>query len=133
LSQEFADKAGQISAHAQDLFASIYSHELDMEWQKVLAKQSGQFKSSAAVADAKYKAQMMAYRKATFAWRKSQDVANRQLKAQRQAEQARHAGATETQQAHNEAGRNARARAARAAAAKRAKKAGKAGGNPLIP
>jgi hypothetical protein len=97
LSQEFADKAGQISAHAQDLFASIYNHELDMEWQKVLAKQSGQFKSAAAEAAARDKAQMMGYRKAALAWRKAQDVANRQLKAQQQAETARHHGATEAQ------------------------------------
>jgi hypothetical protein len=97
LSQEFTDKAGQISAHAQDIFSSIYLLELDMEWQKVLAKQSGQFKSESAKADAQYKAQMMAYRKASLSWRKSQDVANRQLRAQSQAETRAHHTATESQ------------------------------------
>jgi hypothetical protein len=97
LSQEFADKAGQISAHAQDIFSSIYQHELDMEWQKVLAKQSGQFKSAAAVADAKYKAQMMAYRQATLSWKKAQQKAQLNLRAQSQAETRAHHGVTESQ------------------------------------
>jgi hypothetical protein len=101
LSQEFADKAGQISAHAQDLFGQIYNHELDMEWQKVLAKQSGQFKSAQAVADAKYHAQTIAYKNSYLAWRKAQTRADRQLKAQSQAETQAHHTATESQAAKN--------------------------------
>jgi hypothetical protein len=130
LSQEFTDKAGQITAHAQDLFSSLYSHELDMEWQKVLAKQSGQFKSAAAASDAQYKAQMMAYRRATLSWKKAQQKAALNLKAQSQAETRAHHGATESQAAKDERGRNARAQAARKAAAKKAKKTTKKGGGP---
>jgi hypothetical protein len=97
LSQEFTDKAGQISTHAQDLFSQIYQHELDMEWQKVLAKQSGQFKSQAAADKAYNEAQMMAWRKGTLRWRKSQDVAHNNLRQQQIDETKSHHRATETQ------------------------------------
>jgi hypothetical protein len=154
LSQEFADKAGQISAHAQDLFGQIYNHELDMEWQKVLAKQSGQFKSAAAAAAARDKAQMMGYRKATLAWRKAQDVARNKLTAQSQAETRAHHQVTESQgQARiNQKGTAARRPNAALSAkygyivdsngkpilknGKRVrvvKTSGKSGGNPLLP
>jgi hypothetical protein len=97
LSQEFADKAGQISAHAQDLFGQIYNHELDMEWQKVLAKQSGQFKSAEAEARAHDKAAMMSWRKSTQRWRQSQDVARNRQRQQQIDEARAHHGVTESQ------------------------------------
>jgi hypothetical protein len=141
LSQEFADKAGQITAHAQDIFSNIYQHELDMEWQKTLARQSGQFKSAQAVADAKYKAQLVAYKNATLAWRRAQAAADRKLRAQSQAETARHHTATEAA-ANRAAAERARADRAREAQQRRNetgrnKRSGSKGkrpsGNPLVP
>lgn len=141
LSQEFADKAGQISAHAQDLFGTIYNHLLDQEWQKTLAKQSGQFKSQTARDKAYNQSRLDAYRQATLAWHKAQAAANNKLKARGQNITVRGQNITVRGQDvgastadKNRAATNARAAASRAAALKRAKiAAGKKAGYALIP
>lgn len=77
LTSELATAAGQITSQAAQTFTSIYTHLLDQELNKALARQSGQFKNAQAQADAEYKAQMMAYRKATLIYKQSNDAANR--------------------------------------------------------
>jgi hypothetical protein len=86
LNRELADQIAEQSTKSQDTFSQLYLHLVDQEWQKTLARTSGQFKSQQAVADAQYRAQQLAFKKAELAWKRAKAAADR-------AERAREANA----------------------------------------
>jgi len=110
LNKELADQLSTQSSKAQDTFAQLYSHYVDQEWQKTLARTSGQFKSQQAIADAKYKAQTVAFKRAELAWKRAKGAADRAEK-QREANQR---AATARQNSQRTAAQRAADRAERA-------------------
>lgn len=128
LSDELAKTNGDLSTQAQTLLVDIFEKEKEREFQKALARQSGQFKNAQAEADAVYKSEQIAYKKATLAYNKAKAKADRQEKAreanqrastanknaqtsaQRAAEQRRHNRKAEAQAKANEKGRNKRSK-----------------------
>src|SRR6266545_8402202 len=84
LSRELADRVSDLSTKGQQLYASLYEKMLDQEWQKTLARTSGQFKSAESAATARYRAQQIAFKKADLAWKKQKAAADRALKVRGQ-------------------------------------------------
>ena len=141
LNRQLQDDLAEQSSHASETFTNLYLHLVDQEWQKTLARTSGQFKSAQAAADAQYHAQQIAFKRAELAWKKAKakaDRAQKETDAKRRAgisqqnadtsakaaqESARHNKASEAQAAANERGRNQRNK----------NKGGKKGGYSLIP
>jgi hypothetical protein len=91
-SQQLADKIAEIQSQAPGMAAQLFEHLVDNEFQKALARQSGQFKGAQLTQDAVYKAQQTAYHKAILAYDKAKSKADRAEKAREARRRAAIAG-----------------------------------------
>lgn len=106
LAHEFAEKSGELTARGQQMYVDLYDKLTEREFQKALARQSGQFNSEKARIDALNKAKDRAYKLAELAYKKAKAKADRARQAQADAERARHNKAGEA--AARERARNQR-------------------------
>lgn len=144
LSQSLADQLGQIGARGAGDESSLYTHLLDLELQKAIAKQSGLINQDKLAADTRYKNQTLRYKQQKDRYDRQIKQQSLGISQQRVNEYARHNGISEQQasqrliqqaQRNQEARRSARVREAQARAneagrTKRSKKKGKGGGAP---
>lgn len=110
LAHEFAEKSGELTARGQQMYVDLYDKLTEREFQKALARESGQFNSEKLREKAMNDARNRAYKLAELAYKKAKAKADRNARRAADAERARHNQAGEAQQERN---RRERERAAR--------------------
>lgn len=113
LAHEFAEKSGELTARGQQMYVDLYDKLTEREFQKALARESGQFNSEKLRQKALNDARNRAYHLAELAYKKAKAKADRNVRQASDAERARHNLAGESQQERN---RRERERSARESA-----------------